>query len=57
MHSECIITFQDHIHEWWGYNLCPVQTEEPLETASTKKPVEKYKVGSQEIILQVSHSV
>lgn len=40
-YSELIITLQGHIHESRGCNLCPVQTEELLETASTKTPVGK----------------
>lgn len=40
-YSEFIITLQGHIHESRGCNLCPVQTEELLETASTKTPIGK----------------
>lgn len=35
------ITLQDHVYESWGDNLCPPQTEELLETGSTKTPVPK----------------
>lgn len=35
------ITLQDHVHESWGDNLFPPQTEELLETVSAKTPVPK----------------
>lgn len=38
------ITLQGHIRESWGWNLCLVQIQELLETASTKTPVRKYKM-------------